>query len=186
LPKYEKYFKYAGDKYGIPLKLLAAQSYQESHWNPRAKSFTGVRGLMMLTRSTAKYLGVKNRLDAKQSVIGGTRHLKQMIKIVPDEVQGDNRLKFALAAYNIGLGHVKDAQVLATKFGLDKNVWNDLKSVLPLLSQKRYYRSLKYGYARGSEPVRYVESIYDYRDILENYTSEKDDNNTSTSVKAQD
>ena len=103
----------------------------------------------------------------------------RMIEKVPEEVKGDNRVKFALAAYNIGLGHVKDAQELATKFGLDKNVWSDLKTVLPLLSQKRYYRSLKYGYARGSEPVRYVESIYDYRDILENYTNDKDDNNAS-------
>ena len=175
LPRYEKYFKEASKKYNIPWKLLAAQSYQESHWNPRAKSFTGVRGLMMLTLSTAKQLGVKNRLDPKQSVMGGARHLKQMIKRIPSELEGENRLKFALAAYNIGYGHIKDAQVLATKFGLDKNVWSDLKVVLPLLSQKRYYRSLKYGYARGSEPVRYVESIYDYRDILENLTNEQNE-----------
>lgn len=179
LPRYEKYFKEAADNYGVPWKLIAAQSYQESHWNPRAKSFTGVRGLMMLTLSTAKHLGVKNRLDPKQSIMGGVRHLKQMIKRVPPEVEGENRIKFALAAYNIGMGHIKDAQVLAGKFGLDKNIWSDLKSVLPLLSQKRYYRSLKYGYARGSEPVRYVESIYDYKDILENYTSGQDDQNIS-------
>lgn len=174
LPKYEKYFKIASDKYDIPWSLIAAQSYQESHWNPKAKSFTGVRGLMMLTRSTAKHVGVRNRLDPKQSILGGTKHLKKMIESVPSGVEGENRLKYALAAYNIGMGHVKDAQVLATKFGLDKNVWSDLKTVLPLLSQKRYYRSLKYGYARGSEPVRYVESIYDYRDILENSTNEKE------------
>jgi membrane-bound lytic murein transglycosylase F len=107
-----------------------------------------------------------------------------MIKSVPKEVEGENRLKFALAAYNIGMGHVKDAQVLATKFGLDKNVWSDLKTVLPLLSQKRYYRSLRYGYARGSEPVRYVESIYDYKDILENSTNEKELEKISVLVKA--
>lgn len=167
LPKYEKYFKYAGKKFKIPWTLLASVSYQESHWNPRAKSFTGVRGLMMLTKRTAKILGVKNRLDPKQSVIGGTRHLKQMIKFVPKEVEGENRLKFALAAYNIGLGHIKDAQRLAKKLGLNQNVWSDLKIVLPLLSQKKYYRNLKYGYARGAEPVKYVESIYNYKDILD-------------------
>ena len=167
LPKYEKYFKYAGKKFKIPWTLLASVSYQESHWNPRAKSFTGVRGLMMLTKRTAKILGVKNRLDPKQSVIGGTRHLKQMIKFVPKEVEGENRLKFALAAYNIGLGHIKDAQKLAKKLGLNQNVWSDLKIVLPLLSQKKYYRTLKYGYARGAEPVKYVESIYNYKDILD-------------------
>lgn len=167
LPKYQKYFEEAATRFGIPWTLLASISYQESHWNPNAKSFTGVRGLMMLTRHTAKLLGVKNRLDPNESIVGGTRHIKQMLKFVPKEVEGENRLKFALAAYNIGLGHVKDAQSLAKKIGLNQNVWNDLKKVLPLLSQKKYYRTLKYGYARGEEPVRYVEAIYDYKDILE-------------------
>ena len=172
LPRYEKYFKEAGEKYKIPWRLLASISYQESHWNPKAKSFTGVRGLMMLTRRTAKILGVKNRLDPKQSITGGTRHIKQMIKFVPKEVEGDNRLKFALAAYNIGMGHIKDARTLAKKIGLNQNVWSDLKIVLPLLSQKKYYKTLKFGYARGAEPVKYVEAIYNYKNILENQTDE--------------
>jgi membrane-bound lytic murein transglycosylase F len=173
LPRYKKYFKDAGERFGIPWTLLASVSYQESHWNPRAKSFTGVRGLMMLTRTTAKILGVKNRLDPKQSIVGGTRHLNQMIKMVPKSVEGENRLKFALAAYNIGMGHIKDAQKLAKKLGLNHNIWSDLKIVLPLLSQKRYYRNLKYGYARGAEPVKYVEAIYNYKDILEKHEKEK-------------
>ncbi|MEO1937320.1 MAG: membrane-bound lytic murein transglycosylase MltF [Sulfurimonas sp.] len=173
LPKYKKYFQEAAERFDIPWTLLASLSYQESHWNPKAKSFTGVRGLMMLTKKTAKILGVKNRLDPKQSIIGGTRHLKQMIKFVPKELEGEDRLKFALAAYNIGMGHIHDAQTLATKLGLNPNSWRDLKIVLPLLSQKRYYRTLKYGYARGSEPVKYVEAIYNYKDILDK--SEKED-----------
>ena len=168
LPRYKKYFVQIGKRYNIPWTLLAAISYQESHWNPKAKSFTGVRGLMMLTRSTAKMLGVKNRLDPLESIVGGARHIKQMIKQVPDDVKDENRLKFALAAYNVGMGHILDAQELAKKIGLNQNVWNDLKRVLPLLSQKKYYRTLTYGYARGSEPVKYVDSIYNYRDILEN------------------
>lgn len=172
LPKYEKYFQIDGEKYKIPWTLLASISYQESHWNPKAKSHTGVRGLMMLTRKTAKILGVKNRLDPKQSIRGGTRHIKQMIKFVPDGVEGENRLKFALAAYNIGMGHIHDAQKLAKKLGLNQNVWSDLKIVLPLLSQKRYYQTLKFGYARGEEPVKYVEAIYNYRNILENHREE--------------
>jgi len=172
LPKYRKYFKEYGEKYNIPCSVLAAQSYQESHWNPKAKSFTGVRGLMMLTRNTAKQLGVKNRLDPKQSIKGGARHLNQMLKFIPQEVEDEDRLKFALAAYNIGLGHVKDAQILAKKMGLNQNVWSDLKKALPLLSQKKYYKTLKHGYARGSEPVKYVDSIYDYRDILQKSSDE--------------
>lgn len=168
LPRYEKYFKEAGTKYNVPWKLLAAISYQESYWNPKAKSFTGVKGLMMLTRSTAKFLKIKNRLDPKQSIIGGTRHLKQMLRLIPDDVVGENRLKFALASYNVGFGHILDARKLARKMGLNHSIWSDIKKTLPLLSQKRYYRSCKYGYARGSEPVYYVDSIYNFRNILEN------------------
>ena len=167
LPKYQKLFVDAGDKYNLQWELLAAIAYQESHWNPNAKSFTGVRGMMMLTRSTAKLLGIKNRIDPKQSIVGGTRHIKQMIKFVPKEVEGENRLKFALAAYNIGMGHILDAQKLAKRLGYNQNIWSDVKQVLPLLAKKKYYKTLKYGYARGEEPVKYVESIYDYRDILE-------------------
>ena len=168
LPKYKKYFTKYGELYSLPWTLLAAQSYQESHWNPKAKSFTGVRGLMMLTLHTAKLLGIKNRLDPEQSIRGGTRHLNQMLKRVPEDVTGENRLKFALAAYNIGLGHILDARALARKMGLNPSIWSDLKQTLPLLSQKSHYKTLKYGYARGSEPVKYVDSIYDFRDILEN------------------
>ena len=174
LPKYKKFFIDAADAYGIPWTLLAAIAYQESHWNPNAKSFTGVRGMMMLTRQTAKILGVENRLNPKASIVGGTRHIKQMIKFVPDEVEGENRLKFALAAYNVGMGHINDARNLAKRLGYNQNVWSDMKQVLPLLSKKRYYKTLKYGYARGEEPVKYVESIYDYRDILENSYEESD------------
>ena len=167
LPKYKKMFEEASTAFSIPWTLLASISYQESHWNPKAKSFTGVRGLMMLTRNTAKLLHIKNRLDPKQSIVGGTRHIKQMLKFVPKKVKGENRLKFALAAYNLGLGHIRDAQALAKEIGLNQNEWSDLKIVLPLLSQKKYYRGLQYGFARGSEAVKYVESIYNFRDILE-------------------
>ncbi|MCK9454949.1 membrane-bound lytic murein transglycosylase MltF [Sulfurimonas sp.] len=167
LPKYKELFEKYAEKYGLPCSVLAAQSYQESHWNPRAKSYTGVRGLMMLTQATAKMLGVKNRLDPQQSIEGGAKHLSELLRRVPSDVEGEDRLKFALAAYNVGLGHIFDAQILAERMGLNKNVWSDLKKVLPLLAQKKYYKTLKHGYARGSEPVRYVDSIYDYRDILQ-------------------
>ncbi|QOP40588.1 membrane-bound lytic murein transglycosylase MltF [Sulfurimonas marina] len=174
LPRYESYFKNSATRFGIPWTLLAAVSYQESHWNPKAKSFTGVRGMMMLTRHTARLLGVKNRLDPRQSIVGGTRHLKQMIKNVPEGVEGEDRLKFALAAYNVGGGHIQDAMSLAKKLGLNQYVWSDLKIVLPLLSQKKYYKTLKFGYARGSEPVKYVEAIYNYKSILDKLVDEKE------------
>ena len=179
LHRYEKYFQSIGKKYTIPWTLLASMAYQESHWNPNAKSFTGVRGLMMLTSKTAKMLGVKNRLDPKESIKGGTKHIKEMMKLVPEEVEGENRLQFALAAYNVGMGHIYDAQKLAKKLGLNPNIWTDIKKVLPLLSEKKYYSALKYGYARGSEPVKYVEAIYNYRNILENHL---DENRTSFEI----
>lgn len=166
LPKYEEYFKNAEQKYNIPWLLLAAQSYQESHWNPRAKSHTGVRGMMMLTQATAKQMGVKNRLSAKQSIDGGAKYLSKIEKRFSPEIQGTNRWAFTLAAYNVGMGHIHDAQTLARKLNKNPYSWNDIKKVLPLLSQKKYYKSLKYGYARGDEPVRYVNSIQHYLDII--------------------
>ena len=166
LPKYEKYFKDAGKKYDVPWLLLAAQSYQESHWNPRAKSHTGVRGMMMLTRSTAKQIGVKNRLNAKESIFGGAKYLRMMEKRFPPEIKGKNRWAFTLAAYNVGMGHIHDAQMLARKLNKDPYSWSDVKKILPLLSQKKYYKTLKYGYARGDEPVRYLNSILNYLNII--------------------
>ena len=167
LPKYKKHFQRAAKKYDIPWIYLAAQSYQESHWNPRAKSHTGVRGMMMLTLRTAKSLGVKNRINAKQSIYGGAKYLSKMLKRVPKEVTNlDERMKFALAAYNIGMGHIQDAQVLTRKLHKDPHSWLNVRSVLPLLTQKKYYKRLKYGYARGSEPVHYVDSISEYAQII--------------------
>lgn len=174
LGQYKKYFKKYGKKYNIPWTLLASISYQESHWNLHAKSFTGVKGLMMLTKRTAKILGIKDRLNPQESIQGGTRHIKHMLKIVPRGVKNEDRLRFALAAYNVGMGHIYDARKVAKKLNYNPNIWSDLKNVLPLLSQKKYYKNLKYGYARGSESVKYVEAIYNYRDILENHLEKRD------------
>ena len=166
LPKYEKYFKGASKKYDVPWLLLAAQSYQESHWNPRAKSPTGVRGMMMLTLTTAKQMGIKNRLHPLSSIYAGAKYMKQLEKRFPKEVKGQDRYIFALAAYNIGMGHIHDAQTLARKLNKNPYIWKDLKTVLPLLSKKKYYKTLKYKYARGEEPVRYVNAIKRYANIL--------------------
>ena len=167
LPRLVPLFQKAADEYGLPWTLLAAQSYQESHWNRRARSPTGVRGIMMLTLTTAKEMGVKSRLDVKQSITGGARYLTKLEKRISDDVQGDDRWWYALAAYNVGMGHVHDARKLTEEFGLDPNNWLDLKGVLPLLSQKKYYKELKYGYARGTEPVTYVRKIRNYQNIMQ-------------------
>jgi membrane-bound lytic murein transglycosylase F len=121
---------------------------------------------MMLTQATAKQMAVTDRLDAAQSIQGGARYLARMIERVPETVHGEDRLWFALAAYNVGFGHLRDARTLAKQLGKNPNRWVDLKEVLPLLSQKKYYKKLKYGYARGNEPVRYVQRIKDYQQVL--------------------
>ena len=168
-PKYRKYFEEAAAKYELSPLLLAAQAYQESHWRANARSPTGVRGIMMLTLDTARAMGVKSRLDPKQSIFGGAKYLHRLLhNRFAEEVEEPDRTWMALAAYNVGRGHLHDAQTLAREQGLNPHLWSDLKQVLPLLSDKRYYRNLKYGYARGTEPVRYVQRIRDYRLILEN------------------
>ena len=172
LPQYREQFIQAGERYGVPWVLLAAQSYQESRWNRNAMSPTGVRGLMMLTRATASDLGIKNRLDPRKSIRGGARYFAKLQRQLPQDVQGIDRTYFALAAYNVGMGHVKDAQVLASRLKKDPTRWDDLKMVLPLLAKKEYYRTLPSRYARGWEPVQYVKRIRAYREILEHMIRE--------------
>ena len=164
LPKYQDWFQqYAGD---IDWRLLAAQSYQESHWDPRAKSPTGVRGIMMLTQPTAKQVGVKSRLDAESNIRGGAKYLRQLLNRIPERISPYERPWFALAAYNVGWGHVQDARKLTQQQGGDPDKWVDVKRYLPLLRQKRYYKTTKYGFARGDEAVTYVSNIRRYYDTL--------------------
>ena len=173
LPKYRDMFIQAAKENGISPALLAAQSYQESHWNPRAKSPTGVRGIMMLTQPVAKSLGVTSRLDAKQNIFAGAKYHAKMKNMFDDSVPEPDRTWMALAAYNVGRGHFRDAQGLAVKLGKNPKLWIDMKEVLPLLSEKQYYKDLTYGYARGNEPVQYVTRIRDYDDILVQYFREQ-------------
>jgi membrane-bound lytic murein transglycosylase F len=147
-------------------QLIAAQSYQESHWNPRAKSPTGVRGMMMLTLETSRLMGLKNRLDAKASIFAGTRFLASLHQNIEDGVAEPDRTFMALAAYNLGYGHLQDARQLAKKLGQSTDTWRSIRSVLPLLQQKKYYQNLSYGYARGEEAVQYVDRIRSYHKIL--------------------
>jgi membrane-bound lytic murein transglycosylase F len=146
--------------------LVAAQAYQESHWNPRARSFTGVRGIMMLTRETARTLGLKNRLKAKDSIFAGAQYLSKLHQMIDEEVSEPDRMLMALAAYNLGFGHLQDARTLADRLGKPSNTWHGVRAVLPLLQKKKYYSSLPNGYARGSEAVQYVDRIRTYHKVL--------------------
>ena len=166
LPKYQDYFEGAASHYGLDWQLVAAQSYQESHWNPRAKSFTGVRGMMMLTLDTAKSLGLKNRLAVEDSIYAGTRYLSRLRRMVGDSVAEPDRTLMALAAYNLGFGHLKDARQLARRLGKPDDTWRSVREILPLLQKKKYYKTLPHGYARGTEAVQYVDRIRTYHNIL--------------------
>jgi membrane-bound lytic murein transglycosylase MltF len=166
LPRYEQHFRKAAEQYKIDWRLLAAIGYQESMWQPDAVSKTGVRGLMMLTQRTATAMGVANRLDARQSIQGGARYFTEVHAALPDSIKEPDRSWFALAAYNVGGGHLEDARKLAQAEGLNPNKWLHVKKMLPRLSQKQWYRKTRYGYARGGEPVHFVNNIRRYYDIL--------------------
>ncbi|PMH37516.1 lytic transglycosylase F [Vibrio sp. 10N.286.49.B3] len=160
LPKWSPLFQEYSKEFDW--RLIAALAYQESHWNPVAKSPTGVRGMMMLTLPTAKMVGVTNRLDPQQSVEGGVKYLRQIVKRIPDSISEHEKIWFALASYNVGYGHVMDARRLTKKQGGDDNAWAEVKDRLPLLRQKQYYSTTRYGYARGDEARNYVENIRRY------------------------
>ena len=166
LPTYEPLFRENAEKNNLDWHLLAAVAYQESHWDPRAKSPTGVRGLMMLTLDTAKEMGVSNRLDGEQSIKGGAAYLAKLRGRLPVRINEPDRTLLALAAYNVGFGHLEDARILTQRGGKNPDLWSDVRQSLPLLSKKKFYSTLKYGYARGAEPVLYVDNIQYYRNYL--------------------
>jgi len=166
LPRYEELFRKTASKYGMDWRLLASIGYQESLWNERAKSPTGVRGLMMLTKATAKQMQVDNRMDPKQSINGGAKYFTHILKRIPAHIEEPDRTWFALASYNVGYGHLEDAMKITRFNGGDPDKWIDVKKNLPLLARKIWYKSMKYGYARGWEPVIYVENIRKYYDYM--------------------
>ena len=166
LPHYRSLFEEAATLTGMEWQLFAALAYQESHWNPLATSPTKVRGMMMLTENTADRMGVTNRLDARQSIIGGAKYLQLLKEQLPLRINEPDRTWLALAAYNQGYGHLEDARVLAQKQGHNPDKWTDVKRVMPLLSQPSYYKKTKYGYARGGEAVILVERVRMHHDML--------------------
>jgi membrane-bound lytic murein transglycosylase F len=166
LPTYLPHFQRAAETTGLDWRLLAAMGFQESHWDPNAISPTGVKGIMMLTLVTASDLGIAERTDPVQSINGGARYLKELIALVGKRIGGPDQLWFAVAAYNVGLGHLEDARVITQIRGGNPDLWKDVKQNLPLLTKQAWFSRTKYGYARGYEPVKYVENIRSYYDIL--------------------
>ncbi len=166
LPDYKALFRKYGYIYGIDWRLLAAMSYQESQWKPDAVSPTGVEGLMMLTNGTAELMKVADRKDPEQSIRGGARYIAQLRDKIADEVKEPDRTWMALAAYNVGLGHVLDARELARQMGKNPDYWSDIEKILPLLEKDEWAKKTRHGKARGREPVQYVNRIRSFYDIL--------------------
>ena len=179
LPKYRAIIQQAAGKNGFDWRFIAAVIYQESHFDPQARSYTGVGGLMQLTKNTAKAMGVTDRHDPEQSIRAGVRYLKKLYDKY-DTAKDPDRLFIALASYNVGRGHILDAQKIAERNHLDPNSWASLRQVLPLLRYSRQYKKATHGYCRGTEPVRYVNRILLYYDIL------KRDAITSVTEQRQD
>ena len=166
LPAYRSMFETSAKENNIDWRIIAAMGYQESHWDPDAVSPTGVRGIMMLTLRTAKDLKVANRLDPESSISGGARYFKQNHERMDESIVEPDRTWMAMAAYNVGYGHLQDARKITKKLNKNPNRWIDVREALPLLAKRKWYKDTRYGYARGWEPVRYVENIRSYYDIL--------------------
>ena len=169
LPRLRPHFLRAAASTGIDWRILAALAYQESHWDALATSPTGVRGIMMLTEETADRLQVQNRLDAEESILAGARYLSDLIDQLPQQIPHPDRMWFGLAAYNLGMGHLRGARQLAEGMKQDSSSWYEMKKVLPLMARPEYYERLKAGRARGGEAVILVENVRTYYDILSRF-----------------
>ena len=166
LPELRPIFEQAAAETGFDWRLLAAIAYQESKWDPAATSATGVRGIMMLTEPTAARVGIDDRLDPVQSILGGARYLIEVENKIPPRIPEPDRMWLALAAYNVGFGHLEDARILTQRQGGSPDRWADVRRHLPLLAQERWYATLRRGYARGWEPVQFVDRIEGYLEML--------------------
>jgi membrane-bound lytic murein transglycosylase F len=167
LPRYRAWFEEAAAQVGIDWRLLAAVGYQESKWDPRAVSDEGATGLMMLTADTAQAMGIKDRTDPQQSIFAGARYLAQVRQMIPDRIAEPDRTWLTIAAYNVGFGHLEDARIITQALGKDPDSWTEVREELPLLAQGRWYTRAKRGYARGWEPVQFVDRIQRFLTLLE-------------------
>lgn len=183
ISKYDDLIKKYTKKLGWDWRLLAAQIYQESKFNPDAKSWAGAKGLMQIMPPTAKDLGIKDATDPVQSIRGGTTYLSQIydrFTDIPDEI---DRIKFTLASFNCGYGHVRDAQRLADFNQLNPLIWDDNvdKMLLALRFPKNYNNEvIKYGYVRGTEPFFYVEQIFERFQHYKQFISDDNDDETAS------
>lgn len=164
ISRYDNYIKKYSKDIGWDWRLVASLIYEESRFNPGAKSWAGAYGLMQLMPSTARRFGVTSPGNPEQQIKGGTRFLKWLYRELPEDISDhEERIKFVLASYNIGKGHIMDAYRLAKKYGEDYSKWEVVERYLLRKSQTKFYSDpvVKYGYARGRETKKFVKSVYE-------------------------
>lgn len=174
ISKYDEFIKGKAAELGWDWRLLASLIYQESRFNPAVESWAGAVGLMQIMPVTVQHLGAEDIEDPEMNISAGVSFLKELqrqFRNIPDETE---RIKFILAAYNVGPGHVEDARRLAEKYGADSDVWTgEVENWILKKSQSRYYNDdvVEYGYCRGQEPYRYVRQVMErynqYRMLIE-------------------
>jgi membrane-bound lytic murein transglycosylase F len=184
LPRYRSWFEKAATQTGIDWRLLAAIGYQESKWDPHAQSGDGALGVMMLTADTAQAMGIHDRNNPEQSIFAGARYLAEVGEKIPDHIAEPDRTWFTVAAYNVGYGHLEDARVLTQSLGKDPDSWAQVREELPKLADERWFERAKHGYARGWEPVQFVDRIQRYLTLLEWQPGEVTGKAAQTTVQA--
>ena len=175
----------------FPWTLLAAQAYQESHFNPKTTSWAGAEGLMQLLPNTAKEFGITDLTDPEQGIKAGVKYIKFIEKNYWGSIPSDSeRVKFILASYNAGVGHVKDAQRVAKLLKLDPNIWtNNVEVAILKLSEKEYIynnKYVKYGFCRGEEPYNYVREILKREQLYKGFLKEAEILKADTTVNLND
>jgi membrane-bound lytic murein transglycosylase F len=166
LPTLKKQIQKYAKEFRLPWELLASVAYQESKWNNDARSYTGVRGIMQLTEQTAEHLGVTDRSDQSQSLWGGAKYLRELINQQPKTLHPREKLALALVAYNVGSGHLKDAQKLTLLNGGSEHLYYDIRRILPKLADPLVSDQLEFGPARGHEPVQFTDRVLAFYELL--------------------
>ena len=167
LPHLRSSFEAAGRDTGLSWRMLAALGYQESRWRPAAVSPRGARGVMMLMPLTVTKMGVKNVFSPDENIMAGARYLAYMKERIPKRIRDPDRTWLAMAAYNIGIGHLEDARIVTQMRKKNPDRWADVRNNLPRLSDPAWHSRVKHGYANGRETAQFVERVSQFGAILE-------------------